>query len=243
MLFGVDAWVLAAIAGTLLVGATVQGVVGLGVGLVSAPVVTMLEPSLMPGMMLLMGLFTPLATLAHDRHDIDWRGLAWSLPARVPGTAIGVLLIATVAERSLGILVALMVLAGVLATLVAVDVPITRVNLTFAGVMSGLSATVTSIGGPPIALLYQHQPARRVRSTLAVYFAAGAVFSLVGLGLAGHLSWPDIEVGLLMLPVLVIGVFVAGRLRRRLPGETVRVPVLVVCAASALVLLVRSIVG
>ena len=205
--------------------------------------VTLLEPGLMPGMLLLMGLFTPLVTLAHDRRDIDWRGLAWSLPARIPGTAVGVLLVALVAERKLGILTSVMTLLGVAVTVRAIEVRITRTSLVSAGFFSGVGATVTSIGGPPIAILYQHQPPRTVRSTLAVYFSVGALFSLVGLGIAGELSWQELEVGLLMSPILVVGVYAATWLRPRLPGETVRVPVLVVCAASAVVLLVRSLLG
>lgn len=234
---------LVVIALTLMVGAMVQGLVGLGVGLVAAPVVTLLEPSLMPGMMLLMGLFTPLLSLAHDHRGIDWRGLAWSLPARIPGTAVGVGLVAVVAERRLGILIGLMTLVSVVATVKAIDVQINRRTLVSAGFASGVSATATSIGGPPIAILYQHRPAAQVRSTLAVYFCLGALFSLVGLGLAGHLSVREFEVAMVMLPFLVVGILVAVRLRRHLSGDSVRVPVLVVCAASAVVLLVRSLTG
>ena len=46
------------LAATLVVGAGVQGLVGLGVGMVSAPVVTLLAPDLMPGMLLVMGFYT-----------------------------------------------------------------------------------------------------------------------------------------------------------------------------------------
>ena len=234
---------LVAIAATLFVGAVVQGLVGLGVGLVAAPVVTLLEPSLMPGMMLLMGLFTPLMTLAHDHHDIHWRGLAWALPARIPGTALGVLLVALVAGRRLGILIGLMTLISVVLTARAIEVQINRATLVSAGFASGLGATVTSIGGPPIAILYQHEQPARVRSTLAVFFGVGALFSLVGLGLAGHLSAQEFQVAAVMVPFLVLGIAASVWLRGRLVGESLRVPVLMVCAASALVLLVRSLTG
>ena len=66
------------LAATLVVGAAVQGLVGLGVGLVSAPVVTLLEPDLMPGMLLFMGFFTPAFTLVAgpQRHRLAraWPG-------------------------------------------------------------------------------------------------------------------------------------------------------------------------
>ncbi|GAA4312183.1 hypothetical protein GCM10023178_21350 [Actinomadura luteofluorescens] len=59
-----------------LVGAIVQGSVGLGVGLVATPIVTMLFPSLMPGAILVIALALPFATLAQEVRHADLRGLA-----------------------------------------------------------------------------------------------------------------------------------------------------------------------
>ncbi len=230
----------ALLATTLLVGAAVQGLVGLGVNMVSAPVVALLAPQLVPGMLLFMGIATPLVMLVRDHHDIDWRGLAWSLPMRIPGTLVGLFLVATVSERSLGLTVAVVVLLGVLFTARSVELPLNRVTLSTAGIVSGITATATSIGGPPIAVLYQHRPAAEIRSTLAVYFVGGAVFSLTGLGASGQLTAADVGIAALMLPALVLGVFLARLLRGRLPSESIRGGVLLVCAASALLLLVRS---
>jgi len=230
------------LAATMVVGAAVQGLVGLGVGLVGAPVVTLLEPQLMPGMLLFMGFFTPAFTLVADRSDIDWRGLAWSLPFRVPGTVLGVFLVAMVDDRALGVAVGIMVLVSVLVTWRTVQVPMTRLNLSTAGVVSGVTATATSIGGPPIAVLYQHQRPTRIRNTLAVYFAVGAVFSLTGLAIAGEITRAEIGLALLFLPALALGLVIASVVRRLLPTDSIRTGVLVVCAASAIALLVRSVV-
>ena len=80
------------VAVALLAGATVQSLVGLGLGLVAAPVITMVEPRLMPELMLWLACTYPLVTLAGEREDIHWIGLGWSLPTRVVGTAVGALL-------------------------------------------------------------------------------------------------------------------------------------------------------
>jgi uncharacterized membrane protein YfcA len=150
-------------------------------------------------------------------------------------------LVATVSERSLGLTVAIVVLLGVLLTVRSVELPINRITLVSAGVISGVTATATSIGGPPIAVLYQHQRPSRIRSTLAIYFAGGAVFSLVGLAAAGQLSVADVGIAALMLPSLVVGVLIARALRGRMPAGSIRAGVLIVCAASAVLLLVRSV--
>ena len=100
MMLGVSATVVAVLATVLVLGATVQGLVGLGLGLVAAPVVTLLEPSLMPELMLVLAALLPFFTLVGSHEAIDWRGLAWVLPARVPGTAVGVLLLALLSDRA-----------------------------------------------------------------------------------------------------------------------------------------------
>ena len=88
-------------------------------------------------------------------------------------------------------------------------------------------------------------PARelgQVRQTLAVYFAVGAVFSLVGLAIAGRITAADVGLACLLLPTLVLGLVLASGVRRRLPTDSIRTGVLVVCAASAIALLVRTVV-
>lgn len=225
---------------TVLVGALVQGLVGLGVGLVAAPVVTLLAPDLMPVTLLFVGLMLPMITLLREHHDIDWRGLGWSLPARVPGTALGVWLVATVDARGLGVAVGLMVLLSVVVTYRAVRLPVMPTTLVGAGFVSGVTGTATSIGGPPMAVLYQHAPAARIRSTLAVYFLLGALLSLTGLALAGGVELRDLGLALMWVPALFLGAGLAGVVRRRTDPASIRLGVLAVCAASAVALLVRS---
>jgi len=231
------------IALAIFLGSTVQSVVGLGIGLVSAPVITLLEPALMPGTLILLALVLPAVTLVHDHHEIDWPGLAWSLPSRVLGTGIGVWVVAVFSDRQLGVAVGVMVIAMVLVTWLVFEVPVNRGTLSAAGFVGGITGTATAIGGPPFALLYQHRPAQQIRTTMAVYFLIGAALSLVGLVIAGDLSSAQLRAALELFPALLLGVLVGALSRRHLPVGFVRPAVLVVSAASATVLLVRSLVG
>ena len=227
----------------VLVGSTVQAVVGLGVGLVAAPVITLVEPQLMPGVLIALALVLPCVTLVHDHDDIDWHGLTWSLPSRILGTAMGVWVLAHLSERQLGVSVGAMVLVAVLLTWKVVTVPISRTSLSGAGFVSGVTGTATSIGGPPFALLYQHRPAPQVRSTLAVYFLVGAAISVLGLTLSGELTLTQLHAAVLIFPAVVLGVVAGVPLRRRLPAHVVRPAVLLLSAASAAVLVLRSLTG
>src|SRR5260370_12998045 len=67
--------VVIAVAGLFVaLGGFVQSGVGLGLGLVAAPVVTLLDPALMPGAMLVAGASLPLLILARESSHTDWRG-------------------------------------------------------------------------------------------------------------------------------------------------------------------------
>lgn len=243
MILGVDHATLLVLAVALVLGATVQALVGLGLGLVAAPVVTMLDPALMPELMLVLATLLPLLTLIRSHADIDWPGLAWLLPARVPGTALGVTFLALFSDRWLGVAVAAMVLLAVAASLAPARVPMRPVTLVVAGVVSGAAGTATSIGGPPVALLYQHQSPHRIRSTLAVMFTLGAAMSLVGIWLGGTFELRLLWLALVLSPSLAVGAWIGGRLHGAFPDHGVRFAVLAVCAASAIVLLVRSLAG
>ena len=240
---GVPVGAVAIIAAALVVGALVQGVVGLGLGLVAAPVTVLAAPELMPGLLIALAMVLPLMTLVGQHQDIDWHGLTWSLPLRVVGTVVGVLVVAYFSERALGISIGLMVLAAVVLTWRAVDIPVTRRTLAAAGFVSGITGTATSIGGPPFALLYQHRSGEQIRSTMAVYFIVGAGLSLTGLAVSGSLTGQELALALLLLPAVLLGVVLSVPVRRHLAPHLVRPAVLSVCAASAVVLLAKSLLG
>ena len=228
---------------TLVVASAVQGLVGLGLGLVSAPVVTLVAPSLMPQLLLWLAVIMPLVTLVREHHDIDWRGLAWAVPWRIPGTVVGVGLVTWVSTETIGLMVGTMVLVSVLLTVRAVEVPVDTRTLSAAGFLSGITGTTTSIGGPPFALLYQHRSPAQIRSTLALYFIAGAALSLTGLAVAGELTRSTFLLALVLVPALVAGFALSRLLARRVPAHHIRSGVLLVCALSAVAVLVRSLLA
>ncbi len=242
-MLGVSAGAVVVLAVALVAGAAVQGTIGLGLGLVAAPVAALVMPEAVPELLLWLAAAMAAATLAHEHRGVDWRGLVWAVPARVLGTVVGVMVVATLSAREIGIAVALMVLVAVALTARTVMLPVNRATLPVAGFVSGVTGTATSIGGPPLALLYQHRPPTVVRPTLAAYFVIGACLSLVGLGVGGQLEARYLWLSLALSPSLLVGFAVAVPLRERLPVAAVRRAILAVCALSAAALLVRSLVG
>ena len=233
----------ATIAAAVLVAALVQGSVGLGFGLVAAPLVTLAEPALMPGVMIWLALVLPSLTLVRERRHTEWRGLGWAFAGRVPGTLLGVAVVAVVSTRVLGVLVGAVVLAAVLLTALVVRLPERPPVLLGAGVVSGAAGTAVSIDGPPLALVYQHVTGPRLRATMSAYFVGGAALSLAALGLAGQLRTEQVLTAAAMLPFLLVGFALSGPLRRHVDAGRTRPAVLAVCTLSALLLVGRSVLG
>lgn len=238
-----DAVTFAILAAAVLIGSLVQGAVGLGLGLVAAPVVTLLDPGLMPGVMIWLASAYPLLTLATEWRATDWHGLGWALAGRVPGTAVGVLVVSLVSARLLGVLVGVMVLGAVLLTAFVARLPMRPSVLVGAGLVSGVTGTATSIGGPPLALIYQHESGTRLRATMGAYFLGGGILSLAGLGLGGELRDSQAMTALALAPFMLLGFALGGPVRRHVDAGRTRPAVLVLCVLSAVALLVRSLVG
>lgn len=224
-------------------GSLVQSGIGLGVGLVAAPVLTLLDPGLMPGSLLMAGASLPLLILAREVRHVDLGGVSWALAGRLAGTVVGVWVVAAVSVRALGIIVGMVVLAAVAASAFGSWLPRNRWTLLAAGVISGTTATSTSIGGPPVALLYQREGGPRVRATLSVFLSVGNAVALTALAVSGHLPGRDIVMGLLLIACAAAGFAAAPRVRRFLDGGRVRPAVLAAAVISSAVLIAHSLIG
>jgi len=197
----------------------------------------------MPGSMLVAGAALPVLILAREARHTDWPGVSWALAGRLAGTAAGIWLVTAVPVPALGVLVGAAVLAVIAVTALGGELPRNCWTLLTAGVVSGTTGTATSIGGPPVALLYQREAGARVRASLSLFLSAGNSLALAALALTGHLPARDLEAGLVFLACAGGGLAAAARFRRFLDAGRIRVAVLVTAAASATVLIAHSLVG
>ena len=226
----------------VVLGALLQSGVGLGLGVVAAPVVTLLDPALMPGSMLVAGAVLPVLILAREARHTDWPGVSWALAGRIAGTAAGLWLLAAVPVQALGVLVGASVLAVIAASGLGRELPRNRWTLLGAGVVSGTTGTATSIGGPPVAVLYQREHGARVRATLSLFLCVGNSLAIAALAVAGRMPARDVWAGLVFLACATAGLVAAARFRRFLDGGRIRAALLATAAASAIILITHSLI-
>ena len=225
------------------VGALVQGTVGFGLALVAAPLLAILDPALVPVPLLVVTAAHSLLALRREHGDTDWPGVGWALLGRLPGIGLGVLAVATLPPRAFAAAVGVTVLVCAVLSVVSWRPRPTVPALLVAGLVSGAGGTASSIGGPPVALLYSGEGGPRVRSTLAAYFTAGTLLSLAALALAGQVTGPALGAGALLLVPMLAGFALSGPARRLLDRGWVRPAVVGLAAAGAVALLVRAALG
>jgi uncharacterized membrane protein YfcA len=220
-------------------GAFVQGTAGIGLALVAAPLLAIVEPRLIPVPLLVVAIGHALLTLRREWGDADWSGVGWALLGRLPGVALGVLMVAALSPRGFRAVVAIIVLVCAALSTVRWQPRPTRPALLAAGLVSGAGGTAAAIGGPPVALLYQRASGARVRATMAAYFAVGSVLSMAGLAIGGQVDADGLYAGSLLLPFMIVGYLLSTPARRVLDRGWVRPAVLGLALAGAIGLLVQ----
>jgi hypothetical protein len=174
-----------------------------------------------------------------ERGATDLGGFGWVFVGRVPGTIVGAVAAAALPEEGLAIALGSVVLIAVALSVLGWRVRRTPPTLVGAGTISGFMGTISSVGGPPVALLYQDESGREVRGTLASIFAVGALFSIIVLSVVGRFGLREVGISLVLLPAVVVGFVVSRWTARILDRGYVRPAILGLCAASAIAALVR----
>jgi len=222
-------------------GAVVQSAVGFGLAVVAAPVVVLVEPTLMPGSLLVCGFFLPLWEVLRNERDIDVRLLISAYGTRLLLTPLGAGIVAWAGTREIALTVGVMILVVVVVSITPIQVRASVPNALAAGAVTGVAGTAASIGGPFFAMVLQHEPPSRIRSTLAAFFVLGSMTSLVALALAGELPRTQIWAGALWVPFLALGVWLGRPLRAAVSPARMRRAVLVFCVVASVVVIGRAV--
>ena len=227
----------------LATGSAVQGSVGFGLGVLGAPLLALIDPRLVPGPLLLDALLLTVLVAIREWKHVRLADLAWSLPGRLAGTVIAVLLMKSFPAEHFQITLGLLVLAAVAISAWGPKVRLNPGTLTFAGLAAGVMSTFTSIGGPPMALVYQHEEGPRVRGTLAAFFTIGVIFSMGGLRVAGRFGWTEVKLAGVLLPGIVVGFLLSRWSARWLDRGHTRALVLTTSAVAAFLVVLKGLLA
>ncbi|KRE27953.1 permease [Mycobacterium sp. Soil538] len=224
----------------VLLASALQASIGFGMGMFAAPIVALVEPSMIPGTLIMVATLVTLIVVIREREAIDLSGTGWALVGRVPGTIAGALLLAALPHRALSMVLAAVVLGGVVLTSSGWIPAPRRRNVVLAGATSGLLGTATSIGGPPMALVWQRNSGSRLRGTMSGFFLVGSVMSLIMLSVTGAVDHRTLWGFAVLIPAALAGYLLSTLVNRHLNPARLRWLAIGVSAAGAVLLIGRE---
>jgi len=220
--------------------AIVQSTVGMGFGQVAAPVLLLIDPAFVPSAVIIIGGAVAVTGAVRGRQDVAGREIGVALTGRMVGAlGAGQVLIIAADPTTFSLVFAGLLLLAVGLSLTTWQVRLGPGNLLVAGTLSGFMGTITSVGAPPMGIVYQNAPGPHVRATLNAFFAVGTVISLAALALHGWLGLGDVILALSLAPALAAGTWVS-RYLTDFVDRRFRPLVLTVCAASVLAIVVKA---
>jgi uncharacterized membrane protein YfcA len=229
----------ASIVAVVTLAACIQGAIGFGMALVAAPILVLIDPALVPGPLMASGLVLVMLVAARDRAHADFQTVRWAMLGNLGGAVVGASVLSLLDANGFAILFGLLVLLGVTLSALGLHVRVTWRSTLGAGLLGGFMSTTSAIGGPPVALVYQHSPAARFRGTLSVYFILSSSVGLTALASVGRFGRAEMEFALLLIPGQILGFLLSFWLVRALPDASIRSFVLGLSVVAALAVLGR----
>jgi len=226
--------------GIVATGAVLQGSIGFGLALVAAPVLVMIDPGLVPGPLLIVGLPFMFMLAWKERTFVDYRSMTIPLVGQVLGMLVALVLLHFSNARSLSVIVALVVLLGAGLSFSGLKPSVNNRSFLLGGVLAGFMGMTSSMPGPALALVYQHVSPARMRGTLAPFFIIGSVAGLIGLVAVGQMDREAATTGFYLIPATLLGFVISLWTAPRMHDSFTRPAVLIFAVVAASGLLYRS---
>ena len=240
-MLGLDPLAVLLAIGACTFAATIQGTFGFGFAMLAVPLCAMIDPRFAPVPQALLATLLVFPMAWRERQHIEWGGVLWILLGRAPGTLLGLLLLKTASPRTLALILAGCVLSAVLALATGAAIPRNKVTEFIAGAVSSVGSVVSSIGGPPIALLYRGAKGPTLRASLAAVFAVGLIMTLTARGVSGEITLLDLQIAAILAPAILLALWLSGRVAHRVEGPLLSRMVLVLAAIAAVILMIRAV--
>lgn len=228
----------------IILGAITQSAIGIGFG-IPAGILVLLEPSMVPSCIILMGSFLALSNAMLSYKDIIKVDLIYSFTGRVIGSILAMpLIFLTLGTDYYLIVFGVLLLIATYLSAKKWNIVATKKNITIAGTASGIMGTLTGIGGPPMAIVYQNSSAPKVVATLNMFFGIGALFSVLLFVYFDLINLPEVMKSIYLSPGLVIGTYIGRRgIVRKFVNRNLKNLIIAVCFISALVIILDAILS
>lgn len=235
-----DPLIAVAVLAIVFAGSIVQAGLGMGFGLTVAPTLALIDPALVPATALYLGMATSAVAAWNERQSIVWREVNIGTAGRIVGILIGLSILLKLTDLSaFSLIFGTIILVAVVISIAGWQLALNTRNLVAMGFVSGLMGIITSVGAPPLALIYQSQNPKAARPTLAAFFMIGCAVSLTLLYATGLTGLTSFLAALFVAPAAVAGTWAGRRGRGRFDARY-RPFLLMVAGVASILLILRG---
>lgn len=222
------------------IAATVQATIGFGFAIISVSILSIIDPQMAPVPQLFALAPLTVGMAWREREHADLRGISWVILGRIIGAGLGVYLLSLASKSSLNVLIGTMVLLAVVLVWKKPNFSRTRTTEIAAGTLSGVSALISSIGGPMLALLYRNESGGTLRASMAAIFVVGLVITISARALSGYISVQDIIIGFCFMPPAILGLRTSSRLLAMVEGAFLRWTILIIAGSASVFMIAKG---
>lgn len=230
---------IAAVVFVVALAGCLQGSIGFGMALIAAPILVLIDPRFVPGPLVSSSLVLCTLIALRDRAHVDFETVRFSMSGNAVGAFAGASVLALLDPRGFALLFGILVLLGVGLSAAGFQVAVNRGTALGAGTLGGFMSATSSIGGPPMALVYQHEAADRFRGTLGIYFVFSNCVTLAALYWVGRFGAQELELALYLIPPQIMGFALSFPAKRLLGSASIRPFILGLSALAGSVVLAR----
>jgi uncharacterized membrane protein YfcA len=223
----------------VVIGSILQGSIGFGLGPLSVPLLLLIHPIFVPGPVILIAIILTLFLFKKEKYAVITNDIKWAVVGRILGTIFGAFILTLISNEHLSLLFAVIILLSLFIFVSGIKLKMNNQNLILVGTISGFMATTASIGGPPLALLYQNEQGPRIRGTLSGIFMIGSILALISLIIIEKFWISELIVALILMPGIFIGYFFSRYSTTILDKGYMRPVILIVSALTSIILILR----
>ncbi len=194
----------------VLFAAFIRGVAGFGLALILAPILLhILKPTDVVTINLFLGLISNILVLSYSLKKVNLKSIFPMVISSFLGIPIGVWIITVISPSISRILVGGVTVFFAIPLVLGFSKTFKQEKLfgSISGFLSGILASSTSLGGPPVVLFMHSQNWKKdtIHPNLATYFSFLNVSSLVALSVSGLIDAQTIINAVSLAPALLIG--------------------------------------
>lgn len=224
-------------------GACLQGVAGYGIGTLAAPLLFLISPVFVPGPLMLNATLLTVFMVIRNHAAIQVREVRFAIVGGVAGVVLAALTLLVISTKGFELFFGALILVGVVLSLGGFKPALNARNSLMAGAASTYMGTITAVGGPPIALIYQNAKGPLVRANLSAFFMVTSVLSLSGLLVSGYLGTRELLLFAVTFPGVFLGFWLSGTLVSRMSFEGLRPVILAIAAIAGTAALIRGLLS